>query len=97
MARLSSFSFLFQYIPRPVSALDCAKHGWKDTRAVTEKDENVCVLSCDTCKDNMFVIDCDYKRCDPQKGIFSLSLAKYNSWILSYKWIFYSKRYQEQI
>lgn len=68
MARLSTFSILFHYIPRPLDALQCAKHGWKDAHSTIDKDPKICVLSCDSCNNNMFVIDVDFKICNEQKG-----------------------------
>ncbi|GAA5806125.1 hypothetical protein HPULCUR_011654 [Helicostylum pulchrum] len=56
MTRLSSYSTNFHLIQRPVTALECAKHGWKDTNKATEKEPDTCVLSCDTCGNNIFVI-----------------------------------------
>lgn len=72
MARLSTFSFLFHYISRPLTALECANHGWKDTQSVVDKDPKISVLSCDCCKNKMFVIDIDFKTCNQQKGLFVL-------------------------
>lgn len=54
---------------RPLNALQCAKHGWKDTNSTVEKDPKISVLICDSCKNNMFVIDIDSKMCDEQKGL----------------------------
>lgn len=68
MSRLSTFSFLYHYLPRPLSALDCAKHGWKDTKNVVEKDDHICVLTCSSCQNEMFVIDVDLDKADPLKG-----------------------------
>lgn len=69
MERLATYSFLFHYIARPLSALECAKHGWKDTHNVVDKDPKISILSCDSCTANMFVIDMDDKTFDEQKGL----------------------------
>lgn len=68
MSRLSSFSFLYHYLPRPLTALECAKHGWRDTRNVVEEDDHICVLACSHCHNEMFVIDVDLDKADPLKA-----------------------------
>lgn len=69
MIRLSTYTLTFEYLPRPLTALECAKHGWKDTKCVVEEDPNICALACDDCDNKMFVIDVDLKTCDPVKGL----------------------------
>ncbi|KAI8096003.1 C3HC zinc finger-like-domain-containing protein [Thamnidium elegans] len=61
MTRLSSYSTNFHLTQRPVTALGCAKHGWKDTDKTTEKEPDTCVLCCNTCGNNIFVIAIKHK------------------------------------
>ena len=68
MNRLASYTFLFHYMARPLTALTCAQHGWKDTKSVVEKDPKICVLTCEDCKNDMFVIDFD-SSLDLEKGL----------------------------
>ncbi|KAI7897074.1 C3HC zinc finger-like-domain-containing protein [Mucor mucedo] len=69
MARLSTFSVLFHHIPRPLNALQCAMHGWKDTKSTVDKDPKISVLICDSCQNNMFIIDLDVTLCNEQKAL----------------------------
>ncbi|KAI8082632.1 C3HC zinc finger-like-domain-containing protein [Gilbertella persicaria] len=56
MTRLKSYSTLYHCASRPISALDCAKHGWRDTQTV-DGDPTTSVLECIDCKRKMYVIE----------------------------------------
>jgi hypothetical protein len=61
MNRLKSFSVLYHSTDRPLSALACAKHGWKDTHTMIEEDPTMCVLVCEECGNKMYVIEIEPK------------------------------------
>ncbi|KAI8643781.1 hypothetical protein BD408DRAFT_414205 [Parasitella parasitica] len=58
-SRLKSYSPRFQYRKRPFTALDSAKHGWRDTHLTGKADSKTCILECDKCHGKMFVISLD--------------------------------------
>ncbi|ORY96345.1 hypothetical protein BCR43DRAFT_524457 [Syncephalastrum racemosum] len=63
--RLRSFSLDFILRRRPVSALECAMHGFRDSRRVPTN--HVSRLVCDQCKGENYIIDLsskDPKRCE---------------------------------
>lgn len=68
MKRLQSFGPVFHVYKRPVSALDCAKHGWKDTKEVDKVNPLVCIVSCDNCESKMYVIPIDSDHESLPKG-----------------------------
>jgi ribosomal protein L33 len=62
--RLRSFSLDFTLRLRPVSALECAMHGFRDSGRVAEN--HVSRLVCNQCKGENYIIDLsskDPKRC----------------------------------
>ncbi|KAI7901976.1 C3HC zinc finger-like-domain-containing protein [Cokeromyces recurvatus] len=61
MKRLKSFSVRFINKERPLTALDCAKYGWKDTNCVDNTNQTTCILSCDNCKSKMYVVEVNQK------------------------------------
>ncbi|KAI8146332.1 C3HC zinc finger-like-domain-containing protein [Fennellomyces sp. T-0311] len=54
--RLETFSSAYVGRARPVSAVECAMHGFIDTHVV-EKKHNICKLSCTLCNCSNFVVD----------------------------------------
>jgi hypothetical protein len=61
MNRLESFSTLFHSTDRPLPALACAKHGWKDTHTLVPEDPTMCVLVCEECQNKMYVVEIEPK------------------------------------
>lgn len=95
MKRLESFSTLFHCIPRPFSAFECAKHGWKDTHDVLEKHPKICVLSCDDCSNKMYVIELDIEHAQKPDGKLSCSHTLLCCLSLCCVVIEFKKKYQD--
>lgn len=81
MTRLSTFSTNFYSFQRPVSALECAKHGWKETQGSSKNhDPDTCVLSCDTCCQNLLVLPIKHKA---SEKVLKLVKEKYQAGLFS--------------
>lgn len=66
-SRLNSYSPRFHHRKRPFTALECTKHGWRDTHLVGKQDSRTCILQCDDCHSKMYVISFD-PNVDSPKG-----------------------------
>lgn len=72
--RLRSFSLDFILRRRPVSALECAMHGFRDSGRIS--NNHVSRLVCDQCKGENYIIvlpSNELKQCKPSKYICLLS------------------------
>ncbi|KAI8984564.1 hypothetical protein BDF20DRAFT_911650 [Mycotypha africana] len=77
--RLATYSAVFHSAPRPLTALQFAYHGWKDTHNVSTKDKLICIIECSDCKGQMFVIDIDAKHKDKPEGVLLEIERKYRT------------------
>ncbi|KAI8879935.1 hypothetical protein K501DRAFT_335755 [Backusella circina FSU 941] len=56
MKRLESFSTLYITADRPLTALECALHGWHDTHTLSKDSPTTCIIQCLDCKNEVEVI-----------------------------------------
>jgi hypothetical protein len=56
MERLESFSALYVTAERPLTALECALHGWHDTHTTSKDSSSTCIIQCLECKNEVEVI-----------------------------------------
>lgn len=94
MHRLKSYSYLYHHKPRPLSALECAQHGWVNSHKIVDKDPFLAILHCVECASDMYVIDIEPGRYDNTQGkirykayigIFDISFCKVGNIEKKYK------------
>ncbi|OBZ87842.1 hypothetical protein A0J61_04122 [Choanephora cucurbitarum] len=73
MTRLKTFNTLYHCAPRPISALDGAKHGWR--HKATQEDATA-VLGCEDCSQTMYVIEIPIRYQHKPEAIQAISYYK---------------------
>lgn len=68
MDRLKTYSNIYHQKSRPLTALECAEHGWSYTRMTVEHGSSVAVLQCSNCNNNLFVADLNLQHCTEAQG-----------------------------